>query len=544
MVNVNRERLKQGVRRQFENLYDLYCKKIDQEFSQTSEFWQCHQCRKISYDLLKGIFTYGDGFNIDKHLQKVVLKGFYSLFSGYHQSNKKLTTAQVKKKQMLQNCWRFIFLNTCHAIRDRQEAISVSLDKTNYNKDGKYHSRYWTYDILNQVVSAAVKEGYYVKHTGQQGDVSFITRLKITEKISQLINGYVLENKNDLPEGFTDDDMIFEAPLPRPEKPLVIIKEREGVYRVPKDSNNTVRAMGRRIKLYNEFMQKQDIAINVDMDKCKTKHLKELIYSLYRNEIKIFNKKKLNNPNKSISQHTNTTPHTTPPTNDPVVNSVLCNDYHEISYPNITFRFNRYSCQRIFTGKMGNGGRAYGIVVQKLPEEIRKEITINGESVVELDYSTLHPSLLYTELGIQPPPDIYIFKKGEDDKARSLVKIIGLVGFNANSEKEAVNAVRKEYYDKYNVMLHNVDILPAMELFFDHNPELKQFFGKGLGTKLQYVDSQIMDNILTTLRQRNIPAIPIYDSVVVPDSAKSVAHDVMITAYQKITTTDHIPYIS
>ncbi len=542
MKDIQRKLLKEGVKQQQEHLRRLHELKIDEQFLETPEFWQCHRCRKISYDLLNGTYTFDNNFNIDTHLQQLLLKGFYSLFAKYQPSNKSLTRAQVKKKERLQNCWRFLFLNTCHAIRDHQEAISLSLDNTQYKREACYHSRYWNYGDLKQVVRAAVSVGYYKKYKGQQSDVSFITRLKITDKFRQLISSYVLENRTTLPADFTDYDMILAAPLPRPKREPVIIKITDYVYKIPKKSNNDVDAICKRVEKYNEFMGKQEIIINLDLSKQKEfKYLKDLVYSQYGEEVTLIKYNYSNNSNKSQTSQYNYT-HT--PTNNPVINLHLSNDYNEKYYPNIAFRFIGYFCQRIFTKNMQLGGRFYRIVVQKLSEELRKRITINGEPVVELDFAALHPSLLYSQIGIQPPNDIYVYDKGEDTKARTLIKIIALVGFNAGSEKEAINAVRQKYHEKYDVMLRNADIKPAFEIFFDHNPELKQFLGKGVGTKLQYIDSQIMDTILTKLRKENIPAIPIHDSCVVPASAGSVVHDVMVSAYQKITKTDHIPFIT
>lgn len=142
------------------------------------------------------------------------------------------------------------------------------------------------------------------------------------------------------------------------------------------------------------------------------------------------------------------------------------------------------------------------------------------------------------------PDNIYVYKKGENTEARALIKTIALVGFNAGSEREAVNAVRKEYHDNHGIMLRNDVIIPRLELFFDHNPELKQFFGKGMGTQLQYTDSQIMGNILSTLQKEHIPAIPVHDSCIIPASQQDRVHEVMVAAYQKVTNTDHIPIIT
>ncbi|HCS18031.1 MAG TPA: hypothetical protein DIW45_09945, partial [Erythrobacter sp.] len=64
---------------------------------------------------------------------------------------------------------------------------------------------------------------------------------------------------------------------------------------------------------------------------------------------------------------------------------------------------------RIFNLDLHRGGRFYthGASWQNIKRELRKSVQINGEPVVELDYSTLHPALLYAEAGAPLPGDCY-----------------------------------------------------------------------------------------------------------------------------------------
>jgi len=53
-----------------------------------------------------------------------------------------------------------------------------------------------------------------------------------------------------------------------------------------------------------------------------------------------------------------------------------------------------------------------------------------------------------------------------------------------------------------------------------------------------------MDKILARLTKKGIPAIPIHDSVIVPEQNLSAAEAIMIKSYQEVTKTNHIPWIS
>ena len=57
---------------------------------------------------------------------------------------------------------------------------------------------------------------------------------------------------------------------------------------------------------------------------------------------------------------------------------------------------------RIFNRNFGRGGRFYaqGGGWQSMKKEIRSRLTIDGEPVVEIDYRTLHPGILYAQAGI------------------------------------------------------------------------------------------------------------------------------------------------
>lgn len=429
-------------------------------------------------------------------------------------------------------------MNACHAIRDRKHAISLSMDETHYKKGAKYHCRYWNYGELRTVVDAAVSVGYFRKYLGQQGDVSFITRLQVTDKLRQLFDGYANENKEasdgDLPDSCTGYDLIQCMPLPRPDRAPVVIKHEDGSYTEPSRTSNVIEAMCWRVEKYNNFMRGQEILLPINISKSRTRDLETLIYSLSRNEIEII---------QEYNTTENQTIHT--PTTDPLNNLFLLNDNNWISYPIVVFRFIRCNCQRIFSGNMQNGGRFYGTVVQQLPKEIRSKITINGHPVSELDYKALHPSLLYSSIGIQPPADIYVFENSEDKQARGLMKLVALIAFNAADKREAFNAIRLEYREKHDVMLTNDVIQDGVDLFFDHNPDLGQFYLKGVGAKLQYQDSQIMDKILSQLMKKGIPAIPVHDSVMVPSNPDvEMVEEIMIKAYQAVTKTDHVPLIS
>jgi hypothetical protein len=62
--------------------------------------------------------------------------------------------------------------------------------------------------------------------------------------------------------------------------------------------------------------------------------------------------------------------------------------------------------RRIFTGNFRQHGRLY-CAHQNIPSEARQAMSINGERVIELDFSALHPTLLHNIAGVLMDGDPY-----------------------------------------------------------------------------------------------------------------------------------------
>ena len=172
---------------------------------------------------------------------------------------------------------------------------------------------------------------------------------------------------------------------------------------------------------------------------------------------------------------------------------------------------------RIFNGNMNRGGRLYGLGSswQNIPATERPRISIDGEPVVELDYSTLHPSLLYAEVGAVPPHDCYAI----GDWPRPLVKKALLVLINASTEHQV-----RLYLAHCAEMAalcpvdHQAALKMASRVIADikqaHQP-IAKFFHKDTGARLMRVDSDLSSAILSKLLRQGIVALPVHDSFLV-----------------------------
>ena len=172
---------------------------------------------------------------------------------------------------------------------------------------------------------------------------------------------------------------------------------------------------------------------------------------------------------------------------------------------------------RIFNETMDRGGRLYGLGTswQNIPATERPRISIDGEPVVELDYSTLHPSLLYAEVGAIPPHDCYAI----GNWPRPLVKKALLVLINASN----LHQVRRYLAhcpemaalgpaDEQDA-LHTASLVIA-DIKRVHQP-IAKFFHSDAGARMMRVDSDLSSAILSKLLRQGIVALPVHDSFLV-----------------------------
>lgn len=174
---------------------------------------------------------------------------------------------------------------------------------------------------------------------------------------------------------------------------------------------------------------------------------------------------------------------------------------------------------RIFNGDMSRGGRFYGLGTswQNIPSDDRLRIQIDGEPVVELDFSTLHPALLYAEVGAPVPDDCYII----GNWPRSLVKRGLLVLINARNWHSARSAIAYcddmavlEPFDRQDALQFASRLIANIKA--RHRP-IAKFFHSDAGARLMRKDSDLAAAILARLRRKGIVALPVHDSFLVAE---------------------------
>jgi hypothetical protein len=193
------------------------------------------------------------------------------------------------------------------------------------------------------------------------------------------------------------------------------------------------------------------------------------------------------------------------------------------------------SCKRMVrihsNGDWRQGGRLYRGFWLNLPSEERLErILIDGQPVVEIDYSNLHPTMLYARVGIPLEGDAYAVP-GIDPRFRKTLKKV----FNA-----ALN--HSEELGRYPDGIAKKDQIPGLSApqvlrkLKDRHEGLvlafrsetgEELFGTGQGLFLQRQDSELMLDLLESLKAEGILALPVHDSVMVAVGAHRRAMELM-----------------
>lgn len=199
-------------------------------------------------------------------------------------------------------------------------------------------------------------------------------------------------------------------------------------------------------------------------------------------------------------------------------------------------------------GSWDDGGRLYavltkyGVNYQDIPSDYRSTITIDGHPTVELDYGSLHVSMLYAAEGIEPMADAYDI----EGLPRDFVKKAILVIINADNratalkslENDSKNMMHRTLLSKKKLRLkqayggcNNFD--EALLAIEQHHSAIAKYFYTGYGIKLQNTDSIIALEILNKFANLDIPVLPVHDSFIVDHNQTNNLRKVMEETYER-----------
>lgn len=196
---------------------------------------------------------------------------------------------------------------------------------------------------------------------------------------------------------------------------------------------------------------------------------------------------------------------------------------------------------RVFNGNVDDnwtkGGRFYGGWWLQIPKEMRKEIHINDQPTVEVDYKAFHPNLLLND-PVYDPYDLEELILPDTIKdlsdQRDVIKSLILMAINADSAEKAFQAFRNDQkkgspFKK----LGNDDLRILLDAFTDRYPELKDQLNTGQALHLMNIDSKIASLVLNHFTEMGIPVLCIHDSFIIQkDKAKDLKDALEVASVQ------------
>jgi hypothetical protein len=178
-------------------------------------------------------------------------------------------------------------------------------------------------------------------------------------------------------------------------------------------------------------------------------------------------------------------------------------------------------CRMFSRGSFSLHGRVYGWW-QGIPKPARCGMTINTEHVAEVDYSSLHVTILYNQAGIRLDGNPYEVKGFE----RNEIKLAINIAFNARNKVSAVKAIAKKLKNRSQDHCHKL-----LDAVMRRHTPIAQSFCSDAGVHLMRRDSDLIVAALKQVNAVGIPALPLHDALIVPSRFKQQTMDLMERAF-------------
>ena len=179
-------------------------------------------------------------------------------------------------------------------------------------------------------------------------------------------------------------------------------------------------------------------------------------------------------------------------------------------------------------------GRIYdGYHLQKLPKTFRRQLTLNGQGVIEIDFEAYSLAVICAIEKISITDNLY--KLSSRNVSRETVKTAISIMLNTYSKQAANSAIYGNADCKRSLDHHKLNGKQLREAILSERKYLNDYTFTGIGYYLTYLDSQITLDIINELTQQRIPCIPIHDSFIVPATSEVTLIDIMVNSFRQIT---------
>jgi hypothetical protein len=416
----------------------------------------------------------------------------YEIVTGLFDLMKESTFTLPKRGVYLQNLLEHVKVIICnlHAAAHTDPAIYIEFrrDGAAYKAVPGYAGFQFSSGNVRRVTGFLHDAGYVELNTGYPGSIQYrrqLSKMRATPRLLDLLSG-------------ADPGTIYQD-ITHVETVIMkgVKKGKTGVRDVVRTPNTpAVRQMRSNLATINNVLRHADIDIDID-----------------QGELAELNRKLSGDPDK---------------------------------YKHPIDMTSKYLYRVFVDRSLKRHGRFYGGWWIGIPEEYRERMVINGMPVTELDFSGLHPHILYGLEDAQlPTTDPYKLPGYPNTLAmRKLLKRFLLIIVNAASPAAAKGALRKAYVkDTIKASQQGREAPPSPVALTDatldpiililrkrHNPIQHHFF-TGMGNELMYHDSQMAEEVMLQFAGIGIPCLPVHDSFIVGVQHAQKCWDAMQQAF-------------
>ncbi len=198
-----------------------------------------------------------------------------------------------------------------------------------------------------------------------------------------------------------------------------------------------------------------------------------------------------------------------PVLDEPKIDDVTTDHHHRLT-------------RRIFSRSDWNlNGRFHGGWWQQINSDWRSKIFINDTPAVEVDFRSLHVSLLSLENGVEltdDPYDVTDSLLGGVPAAlqRKLIKRLVLTAINAGSRDAAFRAFRDGFPNGHvGKTLTNEQLEVLLAAFLKNVPHLEGYLFADQGIRLMNLDAQIIERVHRHFTEQGVPVLSVHDSCII-----------------------------
>jgi len=434
----------------------------------------------LNFSSLFDVHRWSDYPQVNK-VCKVVYDDILKQYTAYREEDEKKLRKQLKVLLI------DLFANYS---ADPDLFISISLNKNDYGQKTRYDAIHLSYRLIKKMITLLSSLGYiehYIGYLDRATGIGRVSRIRSSSKLTALFKGHKLSTV-----------MVKHNP------DMETIRLRQRKKEIEYQDNEFTFQSRANTKRLNIAYQKTYIDLNVP----------DALY------FQILKHMKDGDPDKKSKKKR------------------WRNGRYVTNY-DVVIDFTRKYLVRIFNdGSLSLGGRFYWSWYQGIPSKYRKYIEINGASIVELDYSGMHPKMLYANEGLIPPVDPYMLPNFQIEQRGALKEVLNAM-INMPESKSILKTIcqiipKRDLPDGYKKSQDLVDAYMEM-----HKP-ISHYFHKGYGRNLQFQESLIAEQVMLKMLSWRAVVLPVHDSFIVRAVHLDMLKEAMVDAFVEHTGLDPI----